>query len=256
MRQAISHQGVPFTQVANVVLNDKRLSMKAKGLFAYLYSKPDGYDFSFRRIMQDHADGRDAVLEGLKELESFEYLTRTKQSSGRVAYMLSFAPDTEKPDLAVPDPENPKLGKSQVGKIRTISKTDTVSKIEEKSKIDSVSEDTGQKPGNVVGLGSDCQVVSRETISNDDTVSVLNAFRESVNPGINFGNKTERKAAAFLVCKFGLEKVMAMIEYAASVNGEQYAPVITSPYELQTKLGKLIAYKSRKDNKPSLVATI
>ena len=34
-------QNVPFTMVANEVLKDPKLSFKAKGLYAYLFSKPD-----------------------------------------------------------------------------------------------------------------------------------------------------------------------------------------------------------------------
>jgi hypothetical protein len=34
-----------YTQVPNDIINDKRLSLKAKGLYLFLVSKPDNWDF-------------------------------------------------------------------------------------------------------------------------------------------------------------------------------------------------------------------
>lgn len=62
--------------VPNHVLADKRLSFKAKGLFAYLQSKPDGWDFAVDRISRDSNNKRDSVRAGLKELENAGFLTR------------------------------------------------------------------------------------------------------------------------------------------------------------------------------------
>lgn len=114
-----------FTQVSNNPLNDKRLSWKAKGVFAYLYSKPDDWDFSSDRIKKDSKDGRDALLSGLKELEEVGYLKRKKLPTGKVEYVLDYNPNTEKPTLGQnPDPENPTMGKSHSGKTRRISNTE------------------------------------------------------------------------------------------------------------------------------------
>lgn len=79
---------IPFTQVANSVLNDKKISAKAKGLYAYLYSKPEGWDFAIDRIALDFTDGRKAINNGLKELEEYGYLLRERQPTGRVVYLL------------------------------------------------------------------------------------------------------------------------------------------------------------------------
>lgn len=125
-----------FTQVSNNALNDKRLSWKAKGVFAYLYSKPDDWDFSSERIKNDSSDGRDALLSGLKELESVGYLQRKKLPSGKVEYILDYNPNTEKPVLGQkPKSENPTKGKSHSGKIRSISNTDINTNTEEKQTL-------------------------------------------------------------------------------------------------------------------------
>lgn len=127
----LSRQNVPFTQVANEVLNDKNLSWKAKGLYAYLFSKPDDWDFSAHRIKMDSANGRDSVLSALKELEQKGYLERNKLGNGRVEYHLKFNlsvnPSTENPTLDIePDPEKPTVGKAHGGKSRTISNKEVI----------------------------------------------------------------------------------------------------------------------------------
>lgn len=95
MKQSISLQRVPFTQVANNVLADKRLKLREKGLFAYLYSKPENWDFSFKRIAQDSDDGDRVVLASLKSLEKHGYLKRTRLSTGKVSYDILFDPNSQ-----------------------------------------------------------------------------------------------------------------------------------------------------------------
>jgi hypothetical protein len=78
--------------------------------------------------------------------------------------------------------------------------------------------------------------------SSKDIHKILVLFQQGVNPTINFANKTERASSKYLIDKFGYDKVVKMIEYAISIQGEMYAPCITTPWELKTKLAKLIIY--------------
>jgi len=73
-------------------------------------------------------------------------------------------------------------------------------------------------------------------------VNELFAVLYEINPLINFGNKTQRKAAEQIISKLGIEKTLATARYAVSVYGKPYAPVITTPTELRDKLSKLVAY--------------
>lgn len=83
---------VPFTQVANDVLAHPEMSLKAKGLYSYMYSKPDGWDFSYVRIADEVKETKNTVLKIIHELEKFGYLQRFKQSTGRVDYVLQIKP--------------------------------------------------------------------------------------------------------------------------------------------------------------------
>lgn len=117
----ITKQNIPFTQVANEVLNDKKLSWKAKGLFAYLFSKPANWNFESRRIANESSDGRDATRAAIKELEERGYLEREKLPTRRMKYTLKYSQInvTENPSLTMT--ENPNDGKSNSGKTRHIS---------------------------------------------------------------------------------------------------------------------------------------
>ena len=112
----------------NEILNNKNLSFKAKGLFAYIQSKPDGWDFSAARIANDSNDGVDSVTSGLKELEENGYLIRRKfNGEGGLLcteYVLIDKPEqplrekprTVKPRTEKPLPENPRIYKERISK--------------------------------------------------------------------------------------------------------------------------------------------
>lgn len=79
---------------------------------------------------------------------------------------------------------------------------------------------------------------------------IFRLFYESINPQINFGNKTDRKAVEFLINKYSYEKVLKFTKYAISIQGLEFAPVITTPSELKNRLAKLgIYFKKEKINK-------
>lgn len=84
-----------FTQVTNDVLNNPNLSLKAKGLYAYIYSKPDGWNFCYRRIAKDSKDGPRATLAAIQELEQHGYVRRFRLGSGRVEYQILVTPETQ-----------------------------------------------------------------------------------------------------------------------------------------------------------------
>lgn len=63
-------------QISNVVLYDKQLSLKAKGLYAYLFSKPDGWEFHTPVILSEIKESRDAFYSAVKELINRGYIRK------------------------------------------------------------------------------------------------------------------------------------------------------------------------------------
>ena len=74
------------------IWGDDRLSLKAKGIWAYMKSKPATWDFSAKRIAVDNKDETKSVQRGMRELESCGYLSKRKLSNGRVQYKLGQEP--------------------------------------------------------------------------------------------------------------------------------------------------------------------
>lgn len=77
-----------FTVVDNYALRDDNLSLKARGLLVTMLSLPDNWQFSENGLCSIFKkDGQASIRSGLKELEEFGYLvrTRTRDNLGRVS---------------------------------------------------------------------------------------------------------------------------------------------------------------------------
>ena len=71
------------------IWQDDRLSMKAKGLFGYMKTKPSNYDFACKRISNDMRDSMNTIKSAMRELEQFGYLNRMKLGNGRLLHSFS-----------------------------------------------------------------------------------------------------------------------------------------------------------------------
>ena len=226
MKQKLNKQSVKFTQIKNEVLTDKNLSLKAKGLFAYLYSKPNNWDFSMYRIAGETKDGKEGIRTALLELEKNGYLTRKRLASGKMEYYITYEPSSE--NRQKPSSEKANKGKSQQGKIGTIS--NIVNKVIKNNSNKETSE-----------------------IEISHINEIMNIFYK-INPTLNWGNKTTRSSAEFLIKRFGIEKAKRIASAAVACQGEPYAPVVTTPYQLKEKLTQLKIFydRKRKAKKPSV----
>lgn len=78
---------------------------------------------------------------------------------------------------------------------------------------------------------------------------LFNIFYKSINPNINWGNKTQRSAAEWLINKYGVDRIEKIAKYSCSIQGKKYAPTITTPYQLKEKFADLnIYYEKNKVN--------
>ncbi|MCX6062088.1 MAG: hypothetical protein NT103_07570 [Campylobacterales bacterium] len=71
-----------FTTVTNNIVNDTHLTLKAKGLYLFLLSKPDNWNFSARLIATQNKDAIASVNTGLQELEDVGLLSRLPIQGG------------------------------------------------------------------------------------------------------------------------------------------------------------------------------
>jgi len=71
-----------FSVIDNSVLNNINLSLKAKGLYAFLCSKPNDWDFSYNGLSHQLKEGEKAIRSAVKELVNEKLLLRIPLKDG------------------------------------------------------------------------------------------------------------------------------------------------------------------------------
>jgi len=113
-----------YAVIPNELLNNENISLKAKGLFAFIQSKPDNWNFSKERIAKQLKEGVASIKAAFKELKEFGYLqtSPTKDSEGKfIGY-----------DYILDD--NPKGGKTVGAKTEPSGNHTSISKKENSKK--------------------------------------------------------------------------------------------------------------------------
>jgi len=113
MSNSIKKPQTPFTQTPNSLLNDQSISLSAKGLFSFMLSKPDGWNFTLRGLSSQLKEGLAATSSAMNELKESGWITYRKFADGRGEYELHFSPQNpnlENRDLADPNLEKPDMG--------------------------------------------------------------------------------------------------------------------------------------------------
>jgi hypothetical protein len=126
-------------------LQDTSLSLKAKGLLAYLLSLPDPWKIYLKELQAHHTDGRESIQSGIKELIKHRYVVRDtlrvqggqfggnnylvyevkqKETSDETRQEVAFQPQTgfpytDNPDPVKPHTENPHLLNNKVNNNKT-----------------------------------------------------------------------------------------------------------------------------------------
>ena len=80
------HSCQSYTSLSNKIINDERISFKAKGIFLYLWAKPDEWTVRIQDICNHGKEGKSAVYSALQELENYGYLRRERYyEDGKIA---------------------------------------------------------------------------------------------------------------------------------------------------------------------------
>lgn len=113
----------PFVMIDKRPLEDTRLSWEAKGLHAYLMSKPDNWTVNVKHLIKQSRNGRDAVYRIVNELIAAGYIERHQDKAedgkfGEWEYIVHELPNhfdpfelpkttKKKKEAETPHPENP-----------------------------------------------------------------------------------------------------------------------------------------------------
>lgn len=105
-----------YVSIRNETLEDYRLSWAARGMLAYLLTKPPHWEVRVKQLQREGPTGRDGVYAILRELENAGYIEREEiRDSGKIkgiAYVVKETPSvdspcTEKPYTAEPCTDQP-----------------------------------------------------------------------------------------------------------------------------------------------------
>lgn len=118
--------GQRFARILNSVLQDERLSFRARGVMAFVLSKPDHWRHSAKRLAAGSTEGVDAIQTALRELGAFGYLSkileRTESGTLRTALIFQEQPERENP-VSAPEREKPSPGQPGPGQPRSYETT-------------------------------------------------------------------------------------------------------------------------------------
>ena len=136
-----------FMAIHNNIFKDKTISLKAKGLLAFMMSVPPDWDYSLAGLAACNKDGLVSVRSALQELEDNFYvkLTKVRNEKGQIVDMQYDVSDEpvfgnrieEKPFLENPKADNPKMEKP-LSENRTQLNTKELNTKELNTKIDIV----------------------------------------------------------------------------------------------------------------------
>jgi predicted transcriptional regulator len=168
----IKKENINFTQVSNELLLDKRVSAKAKGIYAYLYSRPDDWDFSVDRIANDFKDGYKAINGGIKELEELGYIAREKQTNGRNYYYIYQKPQKKAQPAKTASRQKGNQPKSLPGEKGGISNKDNINNTD----IEIIKKDTKVSE---VKTSSDTEIEKVEEFGNPIVNEIETAIKEA-----------------------------------------------------------------------------
>lgn len=247
-----------FTVISNNILKNEKISLQAKGLYAFIISLPEDWDFKIRGLANLTGEGETKISNALLELEKWSLVKRQlyKNEKGNfdVDYIIS---------------DKPNFIENYVRPIPQIKGAEVLTWEEKQSLSDEESNTTQENPvpenlvqENLVQenpLPYIRKDIQRKDIQRKDINIIycenefspknkpkdINFFIDKfykINKMVNFSNKTQRKAIEDLLKKMGEDKLEKTIDYALSLLDTPYAPTITTPLELKNKLLALMSF--------------
>lgn len=171
-----------YTTISNHHLQDRNLSLKAKGLLTLILSLPPDWDMTLKGLVSLSGDGVDSVRSGIQELEKAGYLrrSRSRNNLGQLlcteytiyehAVTENVASETEIDDnLNIIYSEESHVGKSNVDKNSHIGKSD-VDKNSQIGKSDVDKNTTENLDDSQIGFSN----VGKSNIGKSNTIKYLN----------------------------------------------------------------------------------
>lgn len=215
-----------YTTISNHHLQDRNLSLKAKGLLTLILSLPPDWDMTLKGLVSLSGDGVDSVRSGIQELEKAGYLrrSRSRNNLGQLlcteytiyeqAVTENVTSETEIDDnLNIIYNEKSHIGKSNVDKNIHIGKSD----VDENSQIGKSDVDkntTENLDDSQIGFSN----VGKSNIGKSNTIKYLN--NKDTN---NINNYPYQSTYSSKLCREPKENSIDEMEKAQTLYEERKA---------------------------------
>lgn len=100
-KMKINKTNLPFTMISNDVICSSFISCKAKAVYCYLFSRPEGWEFYHVEIQKHFKESKNTIKAALKELEECQLITRKQNNKGGVFGGVTITLNTKPVDNSV-----------------------------------------------------------------------------------------------------------------------------------------------------------
>ena len=217
-----------FTTIDNSILTDGRLSFKARGIAAYLLSKPDSWEIQLHHLVQSGPDGKSAIRSGMAELIQFGYMRRVyaHDEQGHIRTVTELADWSaflgEKSENQTPDDSPSSEGGNTDVRLTDVQKTRTTVKPNDgkpgrivKTDLVNTEKEVKTETTTIVAVAETPARPHRKT--DPAFASVCEAYEQNIGMLTDFIGKELGDAFT----DFGAEKVIEAIRVAALAGGNR-----------------------------------
>ena len=160
-----------FTIMSNHHLQNKNLSLKAKGLLSYMLSLPSDWDYSLAGLVSNSKESKTSIRNTLNELKENHYLSITKlypnqTESKKIEYVYNIYEEPRlEPSIQKQDTENQYIDFQSLENDTQLN-TNKQSMKEQTDKVDKTKNRIFEDNHNFLTI----DLIDRKYITNDDTV--------------------------------------------------------------------------------------
>lgn len=206
----------PYVMINKTALDDEKLSWKAKGIWCYLMSKPDGWKCQVEDLKKHSKDGTDSVKAGLRELREHGYMIKRPIKNAK-----NIIVEWEEILFEVPAEEAKEVFANQeIKRIASLEKRRNKKSINGKSTSGFSS---SGKPNHIINTKVLSTNLSTNEISSSKVNTESNNLIDYFNENICELKKTTRVKFEKFIKNKSIEFVKALIDYQAEINTKSYA---------------------------------
>lgn len=217
----------PYVMINKTALDDDNLSWKAKGIWCYLMSKPDGWKCQVEDLKKHSKDGTDSVKAGLRELREYGYMIKRPIKNDKNIII-----EWEEILFEIPQDEAKEIFANQeVRRVASLEKRRNKKSINGKSITGEKSingkstsgKSTSGKPNYIINTKLPSTNLPTNEISSSKVIAESNNLIDYFNENICELKKTTRiKFEKFIETK-SIEFVKALIDYQTEIGTKSFA---------------------------------